>query len=99
MMIVNRNKSHLESMDRFHNYLYNMENEDYELLRIYDDLDYDVNGLESELEDIEDEKSYSEDEINEMKADIRKLVGRIKRWKRMDGKQELLIEELERILF
>lgn len=99
-MIVRSSKSELESVKRMNKYLYDLEEENYELLEIFEHIDDEVSEMEdehhSELEDAE----YYEEELEEIKRELRKLVGRVKRWRKLDEeKKDIVIEELQRISF
>jgi hypothetical protein len=100
-MVVMGNKSETsKGIKRLHNYLYDMQESNYELLEIYEEIDSDMIKLEDENYNVSTDAGEMEEERDEMKKDIKALLGRIKRWKKLDAdKQEILIEELERIIF
>lgn len=100
MMIVMKNKSTLDSIERFHDHLYDMADENYELLEIYKDIDEEVAELESRLDYIENEFSCVNEDIDEMKDGIKSLLKRVEKWKKFDeSKKDVIIEDLKRILF
>lgn len=100
MMIVMRNKSDLKSVSRFHNHLFDMEEENYELLELYEDIDEEVSELEDKVYQLEDDLEYEKEEMEKMRKEIKHLLSRVRRWKRLDEeKKDIVIEELERIMF
>lgn len=99
-MIVRSSKSELESVEKLHRYLYELEEENYELLDIYEEIDDDISEMEDKHYNTLEEVEYVEEDLEEMKKELRKLIGRVKRWRKLDEeKKDIVIEELERISF
>jgi len=77
-----------------------MEEENYELLELYEDIDAEVSELEDKVYQLEDDLEYEKEEMKEMRKEIKRLLSRVRRWKRLDEeKKDIVIEELERIMF
>lgn len=99
-MIVRRSKSELDSVERFHRYLYELEEENYDLVDIYEEIDDEISEMEDEHYSKLEDAEYYEEELEEMKKELRQLIGRVKRWRKLDEeKKDIVIEELERISF
>ena len=96
-MIVNQNKTNLESMNEFHKYLYELTEENHELLNIYDNINNEVDELEGELADMENEVSSAESDKQEVRSAVETLIDDIDDNEEMS--REDILEELRRILF
>jgi hypothetical protein len=92
-MIVTKNKSNLKSVGKLHDYLYDMQVENYELLEIYEDIDVEVDSLESEIA-YNNEYAHIEQELDEVRKDIQYIIKNFKKLKRDD-----ILDELKRIQF
>lgn len=91
-MIVKENKSSIESVGRLYRMLYDMEDNNYELLEIYEQIDEEVENLEDDL-CYAKELNYE----NEYKGLVDELEYIIKNFKKMTKANilralELLVE-------
>ena len=92
-MIVMKNKSESKGVSRLHNYLYDSYEENYELLEIYEQIDFEVDDLESKIS-YNDEYEYLEKEFDSIGKDLDRLVKDFKKMNRAE-----ILEELQRISF
>lgn len=92
-MIVRENKSSIEGVSRLYRMLYDMEDNNYELLEIYEQIDEEVENLEDDLYYAK-ESNYE----NEYKGLVDELEYIIKNFKKMTRADilralELLVED------
>jgi len=92
-MIVRENKSSIEGIGRLYRMLYDMEDNNYELLEIYEQIDEEVENLEDDLYYAK-ESNYE----NEYKGLVDELEYIIKNFKKMTRADilralELLVED------
>lgn len=93
-MIVVENKTSFNSISDLHRHLYDMENENYELLNLYESINCEVSEFEKEQTGITEKKEELKSELNELKNEINTLI----KDKDILSKEEF-IEELKRIMF
>lgn len=88
-MIVKENKSSIEGVGRLYRMLYDMEDNNYELLEIYEQIDEEVESLEDDLYYAK-ESNYE----NEHKRLVDELEYIIKNFKKMTRADILRVLEL-----
>lgn len=92
-MILLNEKSTLLSVGRLHQYLYDLDEANNELLSIYEDIDHEVAELEYQLDDDGEQEALEED-LKDIKTDLKYLIKKFKTLNRAE-----ILEELERISF
>lgn len=92
-MIVRENKSSIEGMERLYRMLYDMEDNNYELLEIYEQIDEEVESLEDDL--YYAKESNYENEHKGLVDELEYIVKNFKKMTRADILRalELLIED------
>lgn len=78
-MIVRENKSSIEGMERLYRMLYDMEDNNYELLEIYEQIDEEVESLEDDLyyakeSNYENEHKWLVDELEYIVKNFKKMT-------------------------
>lgn len=92
-MIVRENKSSIEGMERLYRMLYDMEDNNYELLEIYEQIDEEVENIEDDL--CYAKESNYENEHKKLVDELEYIVKNFKKMTRADILRalELLIED------
>src|SRR5690554_4045555 len=92
-MIVRENKSSIEGIGRLYRMLYDMEDNNYELLEIYEQIDEEVENLEDDL--YYAKESNYENEYKGLVDEIEYIIKNFKKMTRADILRalELLVED------
>lgn len=93
-MYVKENKANLEGVKALHDYLYNLENPNYEVLEKYEQIDHEVTALEEELDTAHMTADSHHERIEGMENDIHNILND---WDNRD--KDEIYDDLKRILF
>ena len=87
-------KAETEAVRKLHDYLYDDKSDQCELLEIYEEIDEQVDDVETELYELNMSKDSFDAEAKELREQVQKLVDDFEGYERDE-----ILDELKRILF